>query len=88
MLDRIHEVREHIHAHPETSNREEETSRYLSGILEEAGLEITRGIAKTGFSALLRGGRPGPVVGARADMDALPLPMAESTGLPFASKVT
>ncbi|RUR01998.1 amidohydrolase [Labedella endophytica] len=60
-----------------------ETQRALLGELEGLGLEITTGDALTSVTAVLRGGRPGPVVLLRADMDALPV--REATGLPFAS---
>ena len=76
--------RRDLHAHPELSNREERTARVVAKALEKMGLEVRTGIAKTGVVGVLRGGKPGPVVALRADMDALPL--TEDTGLPFASK--
>ncbi|MCZ6603120.1 MAG: amidohydrolase [Planctomycetota bacterium] len=88
MMEKVHQIREELHAHPEISNREEKTAEYIARHLEEAGLEVTRGIAHTGVIGILKGGKPGPVVAARADMDALPLPVPESTGFPFASNVT
>ena len=88
MQERLREIREHIHSHPEISNREEKTAEYIAGVLEEAGLEVTRGIAGHGLTGLLKGGKPGPVVAARADMDALALPVPENTGLAYASEVT
>ena len=76
--------RRHLHQHPELSNREVETSKYVAEQLRSMGLEPQTGIARTGVVALLRGGRPGPVVALRADMDGLPV--REEVNLPFASK--
>lgn len=78
--------RRDIHQHPELGNREVRTSKLVADHLKSLGLEVRTGIAKTGVIGVLRGGRPGPVIAIRADMDALPV--AEQTGLPFASKVT
>jgi amidohydrolase len=78
--------RRHLHQHPELSNREVETAKYVADRLRSFGLEPQTGIAKTGVVALLRGGRPGPVVALRADMDGLPV--REEVDLPFASKAT
>ncbi len=78
--------RRHLHANPELSNREVETAKYVVERLKSFGLEAQTGIARTGVVALIRGGRPGPVVALRADMDGLPV--REETGLPFASKAT
>jgi amidohydrolase len=78
--------RRYLHEHPELSNREVETAKYVAVRLRSFGLEPQTGIARTGVVALLRGGRPGPVVALRADMDGLPV--KEETGLPFASRAT
>ncbi len=78
--------RRDIHQHPELGNREFRTAALVAAHLEGLGLEVRTGIAHTGVAAVLRGGKPGPVVALRADMDALPV--TEDTGLPFASKVT
>jgi amidohydrolase len=78
-------VRRDIHAHPELSTREKRTSALVAERLAALGLEVRTGIADTGVLGILRGGKPGPVVGLRGDMDALPL--TEDTGLPFASTV-
>jgi amidohydrolase len=78
--------RRDIHEHPELGNREVRTSKLVADHLKALGLEVRTGVAKTGVIGILRGGRPGPVVALRADMDALPV--AEQTGLPFASKAT
>ena len=78
--------RRHIHANPELSNRETETAAYIAEHLESLGIEVQTGVAHTGVVGVLRGGKPGPVVGLRADMDALPV--KERTDVPFASTVT
>ena len=78
--------RRHLHQHPELGNREVETAKYITERLRSFGLEPQTGIARTGVVALLKGGRPGPVVALRADMDALPV--REQVDLPFASKAT
>ncbi len=78
--------RRHLHQNPELSNREVETSKFIVEKLKSFGLEPQTGIAKTGVVALLKGGRPGPVVALRADIDALPV--REEVDLPFASKAT
>jgi amidohydrolase len=76
--------RRDLHARPELGNQEVRTSAFLAEQLRRLGYAVTTGVAKTGVVAVLEGGRPGPVVGLRADMDALPV--TEETGLPFASK--
>jgi amidohydrolase len=75
--------RRHLHAHPELSFEEVETSRYVEETLRSFdGLEVARP-TPTGVVATLRGGRPGRVLALRADIDALPI--QEETGLEFAS---
>jgi amidohydrolase len=76
--------RRDLHASPELGNHEVRTSAFLADQLRKLGYEVQTGVARTGVVALLKGGRPGPVVALRADMDALPV--TEETGLPFASK--
>ena len=75
--------RRHLHQHPELSNREVETARYIAERLRSFGLEPQTGIAGQGVVATLRGAQAGAVVALRADMDGLPV--KEETGLPFAS---
>ena len=83
---RVVELRRTIHAHPELGERERETAALVAGHLRALGLEVREQVAVTGVVGVLRGGRPGPVVAYRADMDALPV--TEETGLPFASTRT
>lgn len=77
--------RRDFHEHPELGNREFRTSKIIADHLRSLGIEVTEGVGKTGVVGILRGARPGPVIGLRADMDALPL--VERVPLPFASKV-
>ncbi len=77
--------RRHIHQNPELGNREFETAKYIAKHLRNVGIEVQTGVAKTGVIGILRGGKPGPVVALRADIDALPV--TEETSLPFRSKV-
>ncbi|WP_233525615.1 amidohydrolase [Chitinophaga silvisoli] len=72
-----------IHQHPELSNREFKTSAFVAAHLKKLGLEVHTGVGKTGVVAILKGGKPGPVVALRADMDALPV--YERANLPFKS---
>ena len=77
------EWRRWFHQNPELGNREFKTSQRIAEILEDMGLEPQTGIAHTGVVAVIEGGKPGPMVALRADIDALPV--REQTGLPFAS---
>ena len=79
------EWRHHFHEFPELSNRESNTGKYIADYLKSIGLDVQYPIAKTGVVAILKGGKPGPVVGLRADIDALPV--VERVAIPFASKV-
>jgi len=83
---RLIEWRRHLHQHPELSNREVETARFVTERLRALGLEPRTGIARHGVVATIVGGRPGPVVALRADMDALPV--KEEVDLPFKSTAT
>ncbi|MEA1673737.1 amidohydrolase [Nitrospirillum sp. BR 11163] len=77
--------RRDIHEHPELGNQETRTAALVAKHLKSLGLEVRTGVAKTGVVAVLKGGKPGPVVALRADMDALPV--VEQVDVPFASKV-
>ncbi len=76
--------RREFHQSPELSNREFKTGAKIAEYLKTLGLEVQYPFAKTGVVALLKGAKPGPVIGLRADMDALPV--MERNALPFASK--
>ena len=78
--------RRDLHQHPELGNRETRTAKLVADHLRELGLEPKTGIATTGVTAVLEGGKPGPRIALRADMDALPV--TEKTDVPFASKAT
>ncbi|MDX1627297.1 MAG: amidohydrolase, partial [Fulvivirga sp.] len=83
--EKVIEWRRHFHANPELSNREFETAKKIATHLEALGIETRTGVAHTGVVGILKGGKPGPVVALRADIDALPV--TERTPVPFASKV-
>ena len=78
--------RRDIHQHPELSNREARTAKLVADHLQALGLEVKTGIAHHGVTAVLRGGKPGPTIALRADMDANPV--AEEVDLPFKSTET
>ena len=82
--DKLIAWRRDIHEHPELGEQETRTAALVAEHLRKLGLEVKTGVANTGVVALLKGGKPGPVVALRADMDALPV--KEPAGLPFASK--
>ena len=78
------EWRRDIHQNPELSGQEVRTAQLIADHLRALGLEVRTGVGGHGVVGLLKGARPGKVVALRADIDALPV--AETTGLPFASK--
>ncbi|MEO6485715.1 MAG: amidohydrolase [Pyrinomonadaceae bacterium] len=86
IMPQVVEWRRFIHQHPELSNREVNTSKLVAEQLRKLGIEVRTGIAKTGVVGILKGGQPGPVIGLRADMDALPV--TERVDVPFKSTVT
>ena len=85
LLPELERLYEDIHAHPELSMQEIRTAGIAADRLRKAGFEVTAGVGKTGVVGLLRNGE-GPTLMLRADMDALPI--AEETGLDYASKAT
>ncbi|CAN5502119.1 M20 family metallopeptidase [soil metagenome] len=82
---KVIEWRHHFHEFPELSNRETNTGKYIADFLKSLGLEVQYPVAKTGVVAILKGAKPGPVIGLRADIDGLPV--TERNSLPFMSKV-
>ena len=83
--DDVLKWRRDIHQHPELSNRETRTAKLVADLLRSLGLKPVTGIAHNGVVAIIKGGKPGPKIALRADMDALPV--TENNNLPFASKV-
>jgi amidohydrolase len=77
--------RRDFHEHPELGNTELRTAGIIAKHLESLGITVTSGVAKTGVVGVLKGGKPGPVVALRADMDGLPV--TERVDVPFVSKV-
>jgi amidohydrolase len=78
--------RRDFHENPELSNQEVRTAKVIAAHLRSLGMEVTEGVAITGVVGVLKGGKPGPMVGLRADMDALPV--TERVDVPFKSTVT
>jgi amidohydrolase len=86
VLPQIIAWRRDLHQHPELSNRETRTSKIVADELKKLGYTVRTGLAHTGVTGVLVGGKPGPKLAIRADMDALPV--TEAVDLPFASKAT
>ena len=84
MEAKVIEWRRDFHQHPELSNREFRTSEIVAKHLKSLGMEVRTGIGHTGVLGILKGGKPGPIVALRADMDGLPV--TERVKIPFASK--
>lgn len=78
------ELRRRLHQHPELGFREHLTAELVAHKLQEWGIEHQTGIAQTGIAATITGSRPGPVLGIRADMDALPI--QEENDVPYRSQ--
>jgi amidohydrolase len=76
--------RRDFHQNPELGNREFKTAEKVAAHLKSLGIEVKTGVGKTGVVGILKGGKPGPVVALRADMDGLPV--KERAEIPFASK--
>lgn len=84
LFDYTSRLRRDFHQYPELGFREVRTAGIVARELNDLGLEVSTGVGKTGVVAILEGGRPGPVVLARFDMDALPI--EEETGAEYASQ--
>ncbi|WGQ08132.1 amidohydrolase [Pedobacter gandavensis] len=85
ITQKVIDWRRDLHEHPELGNQENRTAALVAKHLKSLGIEVQTGVAKTGVIGILKGGKPGPVVALRADMDGLPV--TERVDLPFASKV-
>src|SRR5579859_7362248 len=85
-LPQITAWRRDLHQHPELSNHETRTAQIVAAELKKLGYDVRTGIAHTGVVGVLKGGKPGPKLAIRADMDALPV--TEQVDLPFASHAT
>lgn len=83
---KVIEWRRDIHKNPELGNNEIRTAKIIADHLRALGIEVQEGVAVTGVVGILKGGKPGPTVALRADMDALPV--TERVDLPFKSTVT
>ncbi len=77
-------LRRDLHMHPELGFREVRTGGIVAKELESLGIEVTKGVGKTGVVGLLEGAKPGPTLLLRFDMDALPI--LEETGAAYASQ--
>ncbi|WP_440998727.1 amidohydrolase [Fodinibius sp. SL11] len=86
IFEQVVEWRRHFHENPELSNREAETAEYIADYLRDLGMKVETGVAHTGVVGVLEGGKEGPVVGLRADIDALPV--KERAEVPFKSTKT
>ncbi|MEP0711800.1 MAG: amidohydrolase, partial [Algoriphagus sp.] len=81
--DQVIEWRRDFHKYPELGNQETRTAKIVADHLRSLGIEVTENVAVTGVVGVLRGGKPGPTVALRADMDGLPV--TERNDLPFKS---
>lgn len=84
--NKVIEWRHDIHQNPELGNREFKTAEKIANHLKSLGIEVQTGVAHTGVVGLLKGDKPGQVVGLRADIDALPV--TERNDLPYKSTIT
>lgn len=84
MLPEVVRLRRDLHQNPEPGFEEFRTAALVATRLQELGLTVRTGVARTGVVGVLEGAVPGPTLLLRADMDALPV--QEETGLPYASQ--
>ncbi|MFN3782802.1 MAG: amidohydrolase [Spirosomataceae bacterium] len=82
---KVVEWRRDLHQHPELGNQEFRTAKKVAEHLRSLGIDVQENVAVTGVIGVLKGGKPGPVVALRADMDALPV--TERVNIPFKSEV-
>ena len=86
IFNQVVDWRRHFHQNPELSNREVKTAEYIADYLRDLGIKVETDIAHTGVVGVLKGDKKGPVVGLRADIDALPV--KERADVPFKSTKT
>ncbi|GAB3061187.1 M20 family metallopeptidase [Salinicoccus sesuvii] len=86
IIEEVVEFRRHLHSHPELSGEEHATSKRIQEKLDDIGIPYSTGFAQTGVLGVIEGGQPGPTIGLRADIDALPI--TESSGETFSSEAT
>jgi amidohydrolase len=86
LFPQVVDWRRQIHMHPEIANEEVETSRLVATVLQQAGIETIRYPDSHAVVGILTGGQPGHTIALRADMDALPV--QETSGCPFSSRLT
>jgi amidohydrolase len=84
LVDLLTSVRRHLHQYPEVGFAERETTRYLQTLLADHGFEIIAPLAGTGFAIEIEGAHPGPCVGYRSELDALPT--ADAKNVSYASR--
>ena len=84
LADTLTTLRRDFHAYPELSYEEHRTAGKIADILHDLGYEVTTGVAQTGVTAFLKGGKPGPTIALRGDIDGLPV--TELNDLPYKSK--
>lgn len=84
LFEKIVDIRRTLHRNPELAYSERETAKLVANTLGPLDFEVQTGVARTGVVATLHGGRPGPALALRADMDALPI--QEENTFEFASE--
>jgi amidohydrolase len=85
MSPKLVEIRRDLHRHPELGFEERRTAQRITEELADLHLQVHTGVGRTGVVAILEGGQPGPAIGLRACLDALPI--QEATGAPYASEM-
>ena len=83
-VQRLVDIRHHLHQHPELGFHETGTSAFIADQLRAHGIEVERTSLTTGVVGRISGGAPGPHIALRGDIDGLPV--TEHTGLPFSSR--
>ncbi len=82
------EWRRTLHEHPELGNREVNTAKLIVTHLKKLGIQVQERVARTGVVGILKGGKPGPCIALRADMDGLPITEKPNVSFPSKEKST